>query len=125
VTDPIRITQPLLDVLEMLILALRDDVDVHGWAIMKAAHRSGPTVYGVLDRLESAGWVTARWEDVPANVNRPRRRLYRLTATGNSAASKLLAERRPSRSTVDSPLFRPGLLGRLRGMPRGGRGATT
>lgn len=93
---PVRVTGPLLDVLEALLAALVDgDEDPHGWAIMKSIKRSGPTVYGVLDRLEDGGWVTGAWEDQPADANRPRRRRYRLTNTGADRARALLLERRP------------------------------
>lgn len=51
---PVRVTNPLLDVLTVLLEAFEDDRrELHGWAIMKATARSGPTVYG----------VTGRWED--------------------------------------------------------------
>jgi PadR family transcriptional regulator PadR len=88
------VTRPLLDVLEVLLQALDDGDELHGWAIMKRVQRSGPTVYGVLDRLEDAGWVTGRWEDQPVEPNRPRRRLYLLTPPGVRAARELLADRR-------------------------------
>ena len=92
---PTRVTGPLLDVLEVFLQGLNDDVELHGWAIVKSTKRSGPTTYGVLDRLEDAGWITGRWEDQPSESNRPRRRLYRLTPTGAVAARDLLAARRP------------------------------
>jgi DNA-binding PadR family transcriptional regulator len=96
-TGPIRITGPLLDVLDVLLRALADQDEPHGWAIMKATGRSGPTVYGVLDRLEQGGWLEGRWEEQSAQANTPRRRFYRLTPTGMTAARALLAERRPAR----------------------------
>lgn len=89
-----RVTVPTLDVVEQLLNAHATDAEVHGWALRKAVGRSGPTVYGVLDRLEDAGWVTGRWEDNPVESN-PRRRLYRLTPEGLDQAQTLLAERRP------------------------------
>lgn len=92
-----RITGPLLDVLEYFLDALGSNEEVHGWAIMHAIKRSGPTVYGVLDRLEDAGWITGRWEDDPEG-GRPRRRLYTLTPNGRAEARELLAERRPARA---------------------------
>src|SRR5215213_8263698 len=95
-TGPVRVTGPLLDVLEVFLQALADDQELHGWAIMKATKRAGPTVYGVLDRLEDAGWVTGRWEDQPPDANTPRRRLYRFSPTGVVAARELLADRRPA-----------------------------
>lgn len=96
---PIRVTGPLLDILELLVKAWQDDQDLHGWAIMKATKRSGPTAYGVLDRLEDAGWVAGSWEHQHPEPGRPRRRFYRLTPTGAAAARDLLAERRPLRET--------------------------
>jgi len=95
VTGPIRVTAPLLDVVEAFLHAFHDDAPLHGWAIAKATKRSGPTVYGVLDRLEDAAWITGQWEDQPPESNKPRRRLYRLTPTGLTAARNLLATRRP------------------------------
>src|SRR5258708_1496623 len=94
-SGPVRVTGPLLDVVEAFLRALDENVELHGWAIMKPTRRSGPTVYGVIDRLEDAGWVTGRWEEQPPEVNRPRRRLYRLTPTGAAAVRELLAARRP------------------------------
>jgi PadR family transcriptional regulator PadR len=96
VHDPRRITRPLLDVLEVLLAALEDGRELHGWAIMKAVARSGPTVYGVLDRLEDAGWLDSRWEEHNPEPNRPRRRFYRLTPHGAASAQKLVLARRGS-----------------------------
>src|SRR6266550_2317848 len=94
--DLTRVTAPLLDVLEVFLWAVARGQELHGWVIMKAVKRSGPTVYGVLDRLEDAGWITGRWEDQHPEPNKPRRRFYRLTPTGTVAARDLLAERRPA-----------------------------
>ncbi len=94
-TGPIRVTGPLLDVVEVFLQAFHEDAPLHGWAITKATTRSGPTVYGVLDRLEDAAWITGQWEDQHPESNKPRRRLYRLTPTGVTAARDLLAARRP------------------------------
>ncbi|MFZ0877017.1 MAG: helix-turn-helix transcriptional regulator [Pseudonocardiaceae bacterium] len=94
-TGPIRVTGPLLDVLAAFLQAFNDDVELHGWALTKATKRSGPTVYGVLDRLEHTAWITGQWEDQYPESNKPRRRLYRLTPTGVTAARDLLAAHRP------------------------------
>jgi DNA-binding PadR family transcriptional regulator len=91
-----RITQPTLDVLEVLLRAHKEGEKIHGWAIMKETKRSGPTVYNALDRLEDAGWITGEWEELEPDANRPRRRFYRLTGEGAPAARALLAERRPA-----------------------------
>lgn len=50
------------------------------------------TLYPILLRLEAAGWFVSRWEAVdPAQVGRPRRRLYRLTSSGLVRASEVFA----------------------------------
>lgn len=90
---PARITAPFLDVAEVLLTAVGDEL--HGWPIIKASGRGGPTVYKILDRMTEMGWLTARWDDRPAEPNKPRRRYYRLTGEGAMSAQALLAERRP------------------------------
>lgn len=90
-----RVTSPLLDVSERLLKADLQGQDLHGWQIMKDTKRTGPTVYGVLDRLEDLRWITGYWEDLKPDENRPRRRLYRLTSDGRTKVRQLLAERRP------------------------------
>lgn len=94
-TRPMRTTGPLLDVSACLLTADARGEDLHGWQIMKDTKRSGPTVYGVLDRLEDLQWITGYWEALQPDENRPRRRLYRLTDEGRAKVRELLAERRP------------------------------
>lgn len=91
-----RVTDHLLDVLEVLLQADSDDVGVHGWALAQATNRYGPTVYGVLDRLEDMSWVDGHWVDNPVE-GKPRRRFYRLTPEGIARARDLLKQRRPGR----------------------------
>jgi PadR family transcriptional regulator, regulatory protein PadR len=107
VADPVRITNPLLDVLQVFVQASGAHEELHGWAIMKAAKRSGPTVYGVLDRLEDMGWITGRWEHEHPEPSKPRRRFYRFTSAGTAGARRILAERRPEALQRSRPL-RPG-----------------
>lgn len=91
-----RTTGPLLDVSACLLRAHAQGEKLHGWAIMKATKRSGPTVYGVLDRLEDRNWITGYWEqDQDAGSSKPRRRFYEVTPEGLAGMSDLLAERRP------------------------------
>src|SRR5579859_4545056 len=110
---PFRVTDPLLEVVEVLLDA---DAGLHGWAIMKKTQRSGPTVYQVLERLRKAGWVECWWEDEePPRAgepsaraisafqgaktksaerdNVPRRRYYTLSGEGAVQVPRLLAER--------------------------------
>lgn len=112
-----RITNPLLDVLEVLVNEATDnDRPVHGWAIMHVIGRSGPTVYGVLDRLEDAGWIVGEWEQKNPQPGKPPRRLYRLTGEGVASARELLAARRPAKVPAhrrNSPVEALGWLRRM------------
>lgn len=117
---PTRVTNPLLDVLEVLLQAFDNHDDLHGWAIMKATKRSGPTVYGVLDRLEDTGWIDGWWEDENPEPGKPRRRFYAITPTGVIGAREILRERRPQalRRLCQAP--GPVLPGWQHGIPQGG-----
>ena len=78
-------------------LRQRGDDSFHGYLIAKALKEHGDarlltaygTLYRALARLESMGLLTSRWEDpeIPARENRPGRRLYTLTAAGESAVA--------------------------------------
>lgn len=55
----------------------------------------GGTVYPILARMESKGWLVVKQEAVdPSKVGRPRRTLYRLTGEGQRVASAELARSR-------------------------------
>jgi PadR family transcriptional regulator PadR len=86
-----RVTQPMLAVLQAFLDANGDEL--HGWAIMKTTKCAGPTVYKILERLAEAEWITARWEVLDAEANRPRRRFYSLTPNGTIGAREILARR--------------------------------
>jgi hypothetical protein len=63
-----------------------------GADVQRRSGLASGTLYPILLRLESAGWFTSRWESVdPSVAGRPRRRLYRLTASGLSRASEVFA----------------------------------
>jgi PadR family transcriptional regulator PadR len=111
---PFRVTDPLLEVLDVLVAA---DASLHGWAIMKQTHRSGATVYQVLERLRKARWVECWWEDEADTADRagerenvPRRRYYRLSPEGMAKAPVLLAERAPHRIRLQRVEDAPGLV---------------
>jgi DNA-binding PadR family transcriptional regulator len=69
--------------------------EFHGYAMAKdlrdeAGARqltSHGTLYRALERLEKLGFLASRWEDpsVAAQEQRPMRRLYHITATGQQA----------------------------------------
>lgn len=77
---------------------LAGEAEFHGFAIAKAIEAAGDrrrltahgTLYKALERLERAGLLESRWEDpaLAAEDGRPRRRLYRVTGTGESALAK-------------------------------------
>jgi DNA-binding PadR family transcriptional regulator len=63
-----------------------------GADIMDATGHGGGTVYKVLRRVEQRGLVEGRWEDpqLAEAERRPRRRFYRLTATGEAEIASAL-----------------------------------
>ena len=90
--NDIRLTQPTLKVLHMMLLnASREGHS--GAAIAKATKIGSGTLYPLLDRLETAGWLTSKWEKIdPHEAGRPRRRFYQLTALGQRNARAALAD---------------------------------
>jgi PadR family transcriptional regulator, regulatory protein PadR len=65
--------------------------DHYGFALAEATSFPSGTIYPVLARLETAGWLTSFWEqEDPAELERPRRRMYRLTGAGAHAAREAL-----------------------------------
>jgi DNA-binding PadR family transcriptional regulator len=115
VTAPIRVTGPLLDIVELFLRAWQDQVDLHGWQIMKEARLTGPTTIRVLDQLEDHGWITGMWDRQGARPGQPRVRLYRLTPTGQIAARELVAEQsQMAQRRARWRTARPGLAQRAR-----------
>lgn len=54
---------------------------------------SSGTLYPILTRMQSVGWLRGRWEEVdPRKVKRPKRRYYRLTDAGLEVARKVFAD---------------------------------
>ena len=94
VPPPFRITRQT-----RLLLAefLADPAgDHYGFEISKATGLKPSTLYPTFARLEDAGWIEGTWETIdPDKTRRPARRYYRLTSTGLSGASAVLADARP------------------------------
>jgi PadR family transcriptional regulator PadR len=94
-------------------LALRErGIDqFHGYLIAKQLKDASDaklltaygTLYRALGRLEQMGLMTSVWEDpqVPADANRPRRRLYAITPDGHAAVVNATSE------TTAAPLATP------------------
>ena len=61
------------------------------------------TLYRALGRLEQMGLMTSAWEDpqIPADANRPRRRLYAITPDGRTAVANA------TRESASAPLATP------------------
>jgi DNA-binding PadR family transcriptional regulator len=81
-------------------LLAEPDAERYGLQLMQDTGLPSGTLYPILVRLERAGWVESRWEEIdPVAEGRPPRRYYRLTATGVQAARAALAKAyRPSRA---------------------------
>ena len=91
-----RITEATVSVLEVLS---QSDGPCWGLLIIKSSGKPAGSVYPILDRLESAGWVTSAWEDDAARSG-PRRRYYELTEGGASAAAAAIRKVRASSVSV-------------------------
>jgi PadR family transcriptional regulator PadR len=82
------------ETLRILGAMLEDPLAWHyGLRLSEQAGVASGTAYPMLARLEKAEWLESRWEEAgPENEGRPRRRLYRLTGTGERAAFAELDE---------------------------------
>src|SRR3982750_3826193 len=71
--------------------------EFYGLEICKASGLASGTIHPILSRLEQAGWLTSRWEDIdPHEEGRPRRRFYSLSPEGAERARDALARRTAS-----------------------------
>lgn len=86
----VRMSLQTLHVLEAFLANPAEQLS--GADVQKRTGLASGTLYPILLRLESAGWFVSRWESIdPASAGRPRRRLYRLTASGLARASEVFA----------------------------------
>lgn len=101
-----------VDILSVVLDSATEEA-AYGYAIARAIQQghssrsltSHGTLYKALDRLVKAGLLSSRWEeaDIAAAEERPRRRLYQVTAAGETAHAEALRG--------------PGHLGSLHGTP--------
>lgn len=77
-----RVTVATIDVLRVL-----DESNDPCWGlqVIKSSGRPAGSVYPILERLESLGWVRSSWE-VDDSRSGPRRRYYELTEDGAASA---------------------------------------
>jgi PadR family transcriptional regulator PadR len=81
----------------------------YGFDVMDATGLPSGTVYPVLRRLEKEGLVRAAWEDPRAarDEQRPPRRYYELTATGEALLAIGRARYRMPREIARARGFKP------------------
>lgn len=61
-------------------------IELSGADISQRTGMLSGTLYPILTRYRSAGWLTDRWEDdEPVELGRPKKRFYRMTPTGQLA----------------------------------------
>ncbi|MFZ1373279.1 MAG: PadR family transcriptional regulator [Nostocoides sp.] len=72
------------------------DREFHGYELGQEAGLASGTIHPILARLEAAGWLDSRWEEIDERAEgRRARRYYRLTDSGVNAARAALARVRP------------------------------
>lgn len=99
-----RMTTPVRLVLDALAHADPDD-PLWGYKLSELTGLGSGTIYPIMERLESGGYVTARVE-TPRPADRPPRRFYELTGTGRELAARAQAARTPQlrlRSIIERP----------------------
>jgi PadR family transcriptional regulator, regulatory protein PadR len=84
--------KPTLQAQRVLAILLNEPLTEHyGLEIAKKADLASGSIYPILARLETAGWLASGWEDIDeAKEGRRRRRYYQLTAIGKREALRAL-----------------------------------
>ncbi len=84
----------------------------HGYALAKQTGLKSGTLYPILIRLADRGLVEACWQDEP-EPGRPRRHLYRLTASGLASTTEALASaaRQAATKAARTPAVRGAVVG--------------
>ncbi|HEY7177321.1 MAG TPA: helix-turn-helix transcriptional regulator [Micromonosporaceae bacterium] len=91
-SDP-RMTTSVLKVVSALLA--EPAAERYGLDLVHETGLASGTLYPILLRLERAGWVEPRWEDVdPVAAGRPSRRYYKLTPLGAAEARREIAQMR-------------------------------
>ena len=106
--SPLRMTQATQLVLRVLLA--EPTKEAYGGEIGRAAGLPSGTITPILARLENAGILAHRIEDIdPAQAGRPRRKYYAFTPDGAEHARHELA--RTSTTPTTARQWRPGLAG--------------
>jgi PadR family transcriptional regulator PadR len=83
-----RVTAATIDVLRVLVDA---NEPCWGLQVIKSSDRPAGSVYPILERLESLGWLRSSWETDDSRSG-PRRRYYELTEGGAESAAAAVRE---------------------------------
>jgi DNA-binding PadR family transcriptional regulator len=104
------VTQQMLAVLVLMLDA--PNASWYGLELARKTSLKSGTVYPLLARLEQAGWLESDFEHIdPAIEKRPRRRLYRLTGLGETAARQRILEAGQTQPVANQQGARPVRLG--------------
>lgn len=68
--------------------------ETYGFELAEATGLPSGTIYPILRRLESEGFIKSHWTEVQAGSQRRRRRYYVLTGEGRRAAQRATSEQR-------------------------------
>ncbi|TDV43662.1 PadR family transcriptional regulator [Actinophytocola oryzae] len=87
-------TTPRMTLQTQAVLAVLLERESWGFDLSRESGLPAGTIYPILRRLTSVGWVTSRWEQAEAaqEDGRPPRRYYSLTTEGRARATNALAE---------------------------------
>jgi len=96
-----RVTATTLRVLQVLVANQSLRQGTYALELARAARVHIGSIYPILARLEKNSWVSSEWELENPIEGKPRRRFYRLTDDGLSAAQRLLLERGVSSTRQD------------------------
>ena len=83
-TQTLKVLKPFLD---------NPAREIAGVEVIRSSRLASGTAYPIMLRLERHGLLTSRWEKgEPAQLGRPRRRYYTITAHGAATARQAFAE---------------------------------
>lgn len=98
-TDEPRVSAKGLKVLHAFIEA--GNRELSGADIAERTSILSGTLYPILIRFKTAGWLKDRWEDdEPVELGRPKRRYYKLTAAGHAAYRRNIPDAAPNGSVA-------------------------
>jgi PadR family transcriptional regulator, regulatory protein PadR len=83
-TQSLKVLRPFLE---------NPNLELAGVDVIRSSRLASGTAYPIMLRLERLGLLTSRWEEGdPAELGRPRRRYYTITASGVAIVNHALAE---------------------------------